>query len=64
MSKTDIGQVFFIEKENFNFPWSKSFFNDCIDNGYICKVICNDENCWILNITVLILKFPYNEYLY
>ena len=31
MSKTDIGQVFSIEKENFNFPWSQSIFNDCID---------------------------------
>ena len=43
MSKTDIGQVFSIEKENFNFPWSQNIFNDCIDNGYICKIICNDE---------------------
>ena len=25
MSKTDIGQVFSIEKENFNFPWSQIF---------------------------------------
>ena len=42
MSKADIGQVFNIEKENFNFPWSQNIFNDCIDNGYICKIICND----------------------
>ena len=26
MSKTDIGQVFSIEKENFNFPWSQRIF--------------------------------------
>ena len=54
MSKNDIGQVFAIEKENFNFPWSQNIFNDCIDNGYICKIISNDEKI----VTLISFRVP------
>lgn len=39
MREADLGDVLAIEREAYEFPWSREIFRDCIRVGYSCRVL-------------------------
>ena len=39
MREADLGDVLAIEREAYEFPWSRETFRDCIRVGYSCRVL-------------------------
>lgn len=39
MLKSDLREIRTIEERNYEFPWSKGIFKDCIKAGYHCRVL-------------------------
>jgi [ribosomal protein S18]-alanine N-acetyltransferase len=43
MSEDDIESVMEIEKQAYEYPWTKTIFSDCLQVGYCCWVIERDD---------------------
>ncbi|MEM7562425.1 MAG: ribosomal protein S18-alanine N-acetyltransferase [Pseudomonadota bacterium] len=43
MTLDDIDQVMLVEKEVYQFPWTKRIFSDCIRVGYLCWMAFLDD---------------------
>ncbi len=43
MYRTDLESVLNIERAVYAFPWSAAIFNDCLSNGYYCRVLWAGE---------------------
>ena len=39
MRRADIVTIDTIEKETYPFPWSMNIFRDCLQTGYVCRVL-------------------------
>ena len=39
MRETDLDEVLSIEREAYDFPWSREVFRDCLRVGYCCRVL-------------------------
>jgi ribosomal-protein-alanine N-acetyltransferase len=39
MRETDLDEVLSIEREAYEFPWSREIFRDCLRVGYRCRVL-------------------------
>lgn len=66
MSEAHLPNVREIEFTGYPYPWSEGIFKDCIEGGYLCKVVLDDngavvayaivsvavQECHILNICV------------
>lgn len=39
MCAADLGAVLAVERQCYDFPWSKRVFQDCLKAGYICKLV-------------------------
>ena len=39
MRETDLDEVLSIEREAYDFPWSREIFRDCLRAGYCCRVL-------------------------
>ena len=42
MTEADLPAVLAIEKLAYNFPWSEGIFRDCLNAGYLCRVLERD----------------------
>ena len=42
MGDADLDQVLCIEREGYEFPWSREIFRDCLRVGYGCRVLESD----------------------
>ena len=42
MRETDLDEVLSIEREAYDFPWSREIFRDCLRVGYSCRVLESD----------------------
>ncbi len=44
MRAIDLTAVIDIESRNYDFPWTKGIFSDCIRAGYTCQILRLDED--------------------
>ncbi len=44
MSEMDLGKVMNIEKSVYEFPWSINIFQDCLQAGYCCWILEQDDD--------------------
>ena len=42
MREADLDEVLSIEREAYDFPWSREIFRDCLRVGYSCRVLESD----------------------
>ena len=42
MCEADLDEVLSIEREAYEFPWSRAIFGDCLRVGYSCRVLESD----------------------
>ena len=42
MREADLNDVLFIEREAYDFPWTREIFRDCLRVGYSCRVLESD----------------------
>ena len=42
MREADLDQILSIEREAYEFPWSREVFRDCLRVGYSCRVLESD----------------------
>lgn len=47
MCLADIDNIMAVETSNYDFPWSKQIFLDCIKVGYLCRVMENAQGEFI-----------------
>ncbi|MFU8832171.1 MAG: ribosomal protein S18-alanine N-acetyltransferase [Wenzhouxiangella sp.] len=43
MQKADLATVVSIEQQSYPFPWSRGIFSDCLQVGYRCHVLTDNE---------------------
>jgi len=44
MRETDLDEVMAIEESVYNYPWTRGIFSDCLNVGYFCWVLQQQEN--------------------
>ena len=42
MDLRDVSQISQVEDQSFETPWQTDFFNDCLEEGYCCRVLEQD----------------------
>jgi len=65
MRQEDLDRVFAIERQVYEFPWTRGIFRDCLSVGYCCWVVTRDaqiigygvmsvvvDECHILNLCI------------
>ena len=43
MRETDLDEVLAIEESVYNFPWTRGIFHDCLNVGYFCWVLLQQD---------------------